>query len=103
MERVLAGTVAELIDGSQAVVELERDDALVVNVGGRYFAVSNTCSHQELEICGGPVEDGRIKCVHHGSWFDLETGKALNLPAFRPVRTYRTVVEDGQVFVETDG
>lgn len=103
MALLLVGTQAELGEGSQRVVELERDDALVVNAGGHYYAISNTCTHQALDICGGPVEDLRIKCVHHGSWFALTSGKALNLPAFQPVRTYPTVVENGQVFIETEG
>lgn len=102
MARVLAGTTEELPDGAQTVVELDRDEALVVNAGGAYFAVSNTCSHQELELCGGRLEGRKLQCAHHGSWFDLETGRALNLPAFRPVATYRTVLEDGRVFVETE-
>jgi 3-phenylpropionate/trans-cinnamate dioxygenase ferredoxin subunit len=98
--RVLAGTVFELPDGGQKVVEMEREDVLVVHAQGHFYAVSNICTHAEYELCGGPVEGHRIKCTGHGSWFDLETGAALNLPAVRPVKTYRTVVEDGKVYVE---
>ena len=101
MSRVLVGTVFELPDGAQKVVELGNDEVLVVHAGGHFYAIDNICSHQELEIEGGPVEGRKIKCVHHGSWFDLETGQALNLPAARPVKTYRTVVEDGKVYLES--
>ena len=102
MARILAGTVFEMPEGAQKVVDLGREDGLVVHTGGRFYCVSNICSHAEFELEGGPVEGGRIKCNQHGSWFDLETGKALNLPAVRPIATYRTVVEDGKVFVETN-
>ena len=101
MARALVGTVFELPDGAQKVVELGRDDVLVVHTGGKFYAINNICSHADFELEGGPVEDRKIKCVHHGSCFDLETGAALNLPAVRPVKTYRTIVEDGKVFVET--
>lgn len=103
MSRVLAATVFEMPEGAQKVVEVDGEDVLVVHTGGHFYAVDNICSHQELEIEGGPVEGRRIKCVHHGSWFDLETGKALNLPAVKPLRTYRTTVEDGKVYVESGG
>jgi 3-phenylpropionate/trans-cinnamate dioxygenase ferredoxin subunit len=102
MTRVLVGTVFEMPDGAQRVVEVGRDEVLVVHHSGRFYAVGNICSHQELEICGGAVEGTRIKCEHHGSWFDLETGAALNLPAVRPIPAYRTVVDNNSVYVEVD-
>lgn len=101
MSQILVGRVFEMPDGAQRVVEVNGEEVLVVHANGRFYAVSNTCSHEELEICGGPVEGRKIKCPHHGSWFDLETGKALNLPAVRPIPTYRTVVVDETVYVDT--
>lgn len=101
MARVLAGTVYDMPDGAQKVVELEDEEVLVVHASGKFYAISDICSHQELDLEGGEVHGHRIKCPHHGSWFDLETGQALNLPAVRPVRAYRTIVEDDKVYVET--
>ena len=38
-------------------------------------------------------------CPRHGSRIDIRTGRALTLPAYLPVQTFETVVEDGFVKV----
>ena len=80
-----------LIDG-QAV--------LVCNVGGDFYALADTCTHDR-----GPLGEGRLRghlleCPRHGSRFDIRTGQALTLPAYLPVDTYPVRVEDGLVKVE---
>ncbi|HEX2864116.1 MAG TPA: non-heme iron oxygenase ferredoxin subunit [Deinococcales bacterium] len=100
MARFLVGKLDDIEVGAQLVVEATRDDVLVVRTEDGLFAVSNICSHEEFPLCGGDVEYGQIKCPKHGSWFELSTGKALNLPAVRPIASYPVVVEDGIVFVE---
>lgn len=42
----------------------------------------------------------RIECPRHGAQFDVRTGKVLALPAVRPVRSYKTRVENGEIEVE---
>jgi hypothetical protein len=38
----------------------------------------------------------------HGAMFDLRTGKAVRLPAVRPVKSYPVRIENGEIFVEVD-
>ena len=45
----------------------------------------------------------RVVCPRHGARFDLQTGRALTLPAYIPVDTYPVRVrDDGMVVVEAE-
>jgi 3-phenylpropionate/trans-cinnamate dioxygenase ferredoxin subunit len=70
---------------------------------GEWFAIADTCSHEEYSLCEGDLWDREIECPMHGSRFDLQTGKPDQLPATEPVRTYPVVVEAGQVYVVDEG
>jgi nitrite reductase/ring-hydroxylating ferredoxin subunit len=36
----------------------------------------------------------------HGSYFDLETGEALNEPADEPIKAYKTLMKDNNICIE---
>lgn len=98
---VRACRVDELAPGQGYVIEGENPIA-VFNAGGTFFAVDDTCSHARFSLAEGEIEGETVECVMHSSRFCLRTGRALNPPATRPVRTYAVVVEDGDIYVETD-
>jgi len=80
-----------------------RGEAIVL---GRWedeiFALEDCCSHEDFLLSEGTINDGRIECVLHGAMFDLRTGKAVRLPAVRPVKSYPVRIENGEIFVEVD-
>ena len=98
---VRACTVEELAPGQAYVIEGENPIA-VFNAGGTLFAIDDTCSHARFSLAEGDIEGETVECVMHTSRFCLRTGRALNPPATRPVRTYAVVVEGGDIYVETD-
>jgi nitrite reductase/ring-hydroxylating ferredoxin subunit len=65
-----------------------------------FFAIGNTCSHEESSLSDGFVEEDKVECPKHGAQFDIATGKNLSLPATRPVPSYRVVVEGEDVYLE---
>lgn len=97
--RVRVGAEAELPEGSQTEVHLDGVGVVVVRFEGQFYALRNNCTHKDFPLLGGEVQMGRITCAKHGAKFELATGKAKTLPAVKPVRVYRTQVEDGQVYV----
>jgi 3-phenylpropionate/trans-cinnamate dioxygenase ferredoxin subunit len=66
----------------------------------RLFAISDVCSHEEVELSDGELDGDEVECPAHGSRFDVRTGEVSGLPAEQPVATYPVSVEDGEVFVE---
>jgi 3-phenylpropionate/trans-cinnamate dioxygenase ferredoxin subunit len=83
-------------------VELDDLDVAVVKVGEEVFAIEDVCSHADVPLSDGEVEDCTIECALHGSRFDLRTGKPTGPPANRPVPVYPTSVVDGVVYADLD-
>jgi nitrite reductase/ring-hydroxylating ferredoxin subunit len=71
----------------------------VFHVGGEYYALDDTCTHQDASLADGYVENCAVECPLHASCFDLRTGEVSGPPAVRPVRAHRVVVKAGDVFV----
>jgi 3-phenylpropionate/trans-cinnamate dioxygenase ferredoxin subunit len=94
----------ELPPGGHRLVEWEDFEIGIFNCGGELLAIEDRCSHDHGVLLEGEVdwEACRVECPRHGSWFDLRTGKALNLPAYVPVETFPVEVEDGVIRVEID-
>lgn len=68
--------------------------------GGAVYAISDTCSHEEVELSDGTLDEDVVECPAHGSCFSVRTGAVTGLPATEPVATYPVSVVDGEIFVE---
>lgn len=92
----------DLAPGSLRRVEPEGTAICLVRLAdGEVFAIGDECSHEEIELSDGDLEDdGSVMCPAHGSCFDVRTGKPSGLPATAPVPTYAVHVDGGEVFVE---
>ncbi|HEV7978537.1 bifunctional 3-phenylpropionate/cinnamic acid dioxygenase ferredoxin subunit [Amycolatopsis sp.] len=74
----------------------------VFHAEGEFFAVDDTCSHQDASLADGWVEGCFVECPLHAALFDLRTGMPSCLPAKNPIRTYPVVIEDGVVYVDVN-
>ena len=83
-------------------VELDGKPICIARSQGEVFAISDICSHADVSLSEGDVEDGTIECWLHGSRFDLRTGAPTGLPATRPVATYPVTVEGDDVLVKME-
>ncbi|SIO87172.1 non-heme iron oxygenase ferredoxin subunit [Nocardiopsis sp. JB363] len=98
--------VAELDEiPEEGVLGIETDDetpVVLVRSEGEIFAMRDECSHAEVRLSEGEVEDGTIECWLHGSCFDLRSGAPINPPATKPVPTYDVKIDGDDVFVSLD-
>ena len=94
----------ELLPGETTVAWDGDTPILVVNIDGDCYALEDRCTHEDFELSAGAFDarSATIECVLHGSKFDVRDGRALNPPAYAPVRTYRTRLEDDAVWVLVD-
>jgi 3-phenylpropionate/trans-cinnamate dioxygenase ferredoxin subunit len=72
----------------------------VVSTDEGWFAIYDECSHAEVPLSDGDVEDCHIECYMHGSRFDLRTGQPDQLPATMSVPTYPISVDGDDVLVD---
>jgi len=75
--------------------------AVVKDSAGTIHAIGDTCTHGDISLAEGFVEDDTLECWAHGSKFELTTGKPLTLPAYEPVPVFTVTVVDGDVYVDT--
>jgi 3-phenylpropionate/trans-cinnamate dioxygenase ferredoxin subunit len=89
----------ELEEDTPLRVELGGVPVSVVRTAGEVFAIHDICSHANVSLSEGEVEDCQIECWLHGSTFDLRTGKPSGLPATRPVPVYPVTIVGDDVLV----
>jgi nitrite reductase/ring-hydroxylating ferredoxin subunit len=109
MGRHVVGRVSEIPPGGRKIVEVERRSIGVFNVGGRFYALRNSCPHQAAPLCLGAIKgmtlpskpgqyvwgrEGEIlRCPWHGWEFDITTGRSIFNPHRTRVRSYEVTVE----------
>jgi 3-phenylpropionate/trans-cinnamate dioxygenase ferredoxin subunit len=76
--------------------------AVVRTPNGDVKALDDKCSHGEISLSEGFVDNETIECWAHGAKFDLNTGKPLSLPAYEPVATYEVLIDNGDIFLEIE-
>lgn len=92
--------------------ELPEGELLSVDVGGRaiclarvedeVYAFADKCSHRDFPLSNGEIDGDEcsITCEWHGARFDMRTGKALSLPATRPIPVFACRVEGDDILVD---
>ena len=85
-----------------AALKVEKDDLVlaVFNVDGAFYVTDDSCTHGPGSLSEGYIEGDVVECNFHNGAFNIRTGEVVLPPCMVPIRTYRTVVEDGTVFVE---
>jgi 3-phenylpropionate/trans-cinnamate dioxygenase ferredoxin subunit len=99
MTSVLVGALTDFPENAGTCIDADGVALAVFRSEEDVFAIANRCSHAEASLCEGEVFDGEVECPLHGAAFDIATGRALTLPATKPVATFLTEVMDGNVFV----
>jgi len=101
-EYVRVARRAEIPPGSIVRVEAGGHVIAVANVDGEFFAIDDTCSHEEASLSEGGLTGDVVVCARHGARFNVKNGRVLSLPAVRSVATYAVKVEGDDVLVATE-
>jgi biphenyl 2,3-dioxygenase ferredoxin subunit len=93
---------SDIAEGTVKSFEVGNSVLAVYNVGGEFFVTDNECTHGAASLAEGILEDDVIECTLHFGAFNVKTGKAVQAPCFTALRTYKVVLQDGQVMVDLD-
>ena len=80
-------------------VEVGNDPVVLINLDGEFFALNDTCTHQDASLSDGEIIGDEIECPLHGGAFEIRTGLPANFPVVVPVETYMVKREGEVVFV----
>ena len=90
---------SEIPVGAFKPVEVQGKQLLICHTDGGFYAVDDTCTHDDGPLADGWLEGTAIECPRHGARFDVTTGKVLCLPAAIPIHAYPVKVEGDEVKV----
>jgi 3-phenylpropionate/trans-cinnamate dioxygenase ferredoxin subunit len=95
--------LADIPEGGAVRVEIGDVPVCLVRTEGQLYAIHDVCSHAEVPLSEGEIDDTTVECWLHGSRFDLRTGKPTGPPATEPVPVYDTKVDGEAVYVHLAG
>ncbi len=102
-EFVRAASLSDMQPGTLHEVDVNGVPVCLARTAdGEVYAFRNNCSHRDFPLNTGTLEDSQIECSWHGARFDVTTGRALRLPAIKPIRTYDVKVDGDDVMVLVD-
>ena len=92
--------VSETPAGTISVHEVGDLRIALCNVNGRLYAIDDVCTHDGGSLDQGELQGQLVECPRHGAKFDVTDGRAVVLPAVRPVKTYPVQIDGDDVRVE---
>ena len=95
----LALKASEIPVGQVKPAEAQGLRLLVCHTDQGFYAVDDTCTHDDGPLADGWLDGNAIECPRHGARFDVTTGKVLCLPAAVAIRSYPVRIDGDQVLV----
>ena len=102
MAEVNVCAAADVPENSVISREVGEELVAIYNIGGIYYATEGRCTHGLANLADGMIEGEEIECSFHFGKFHVPSGKPTESPCFIALKTYKTEVRDGQVFIDLD-
>ena len=97
---VTAAKASEIPVGQVKPVEVNGKRLLLCHTEQGFYAIDDTCTHDDGPLADGWLDGTAIECPRHGARFDVTTGKVLCLPAAIGVRAYPVTVDGETIKVD---
>ena len=97
---VTLGSTSAVPQSGLTKFDADGHDVDVANVDGTFYAFSDVCTHLRCSLAEGELDGTTVKCICHGSRFDVSTGEVLRGPAKRPIQVYPVRVEGDALVVD---
>jgi nitrite reductase/ring-hydroxylating ferredoxin subunit len=89
--------------GESRLFALEPDRAVVlVNRGGRLYALDGICPHQGFALEGASLEGHCLVCPYHNHGFDVRNGENTYPGGESRLRTYAVEIRDREIWAGID-
>lgn len=99
-ELVTVAKTSEIGAGQAKAVDVKGQTIALFNVGGKFYAIEDTCTHVGGPLSEGEVQGTAVTCPWHGAQFDVTSGKVLGPPAGEGVKNFPVRVEGGEIKLE---
>jgi 3-phenylpropionate/trans-cinnamate dioxygenase ferredoxin subunit len=96
---VKVAAAKDVVEGQVRVVVANGKRIALCMSDGKLHAIDDRCTHDNGPLGEGQLVAGEIECPRHGARFDVQTGKAMCLPAVGYVATYPVEVRDNDIYI----
>jgi 3-phenylpropionate/trans-cinnamate dioxygenase ferredoxin component len=100
-QRHILAPTGDLPPGAGKAFTVAGQRIALFNLGGRFFAIDDTCTHDGASLAEGTLAGTAVVCPWHSAEFDVTTGEVLCPPACENVRTHPVFVNGGSVEIES--
>tara|TARA_B100001996_G_C18412284_1_gene497373 strand:+ start:374 stop:679 length:306 start_codon:yes stop_codon:yes gene_type:complete len=92
--------IDEIHNDDMIQISVDNQNYLVAKVNDQLYVTEDMCSHEDAELTMGCLDGAKVKCPLHGSYFDLNSGHAMNEPAEDPIKIYKTLVKNNHLYID---
>jgi len=93
---------SEIAPDSVKAFEVGDRQLAVFNIGGRFYATDDECTHASASLADGMLDGEVIECAMHMGAFHVPTGEVKAPPCAVALRTYKVMLEGNDVVVDLD-
>jgi len=97
--KIKVAQVSDVAPGEGKIVQADGEQIALFNVGGKFYAIHNTCLHRGGPLGEGGLDETTVTCPWHGWQYDVATGANVRNPAVKVAR-FNVKVEGSDVLVE---
>ena len=94
-----AAKTNEITPGTVREFQVEGKAIALANVGGKFYAINNTCLHRGGPLGQGVMDGNILTCPWHGWQYDVTTGKLVMNQAVA-VATYAVEVRGDDLWID---
>jgi len=102
MSEQVVCAAADVPENSVTSREVGGELIAIYNINGTFYATQASCTHAFANLADGILEGEEIECFLHFGKFHVPSGRVLEAPCTVPLKTYKTEVRNGQVYVDLD-
>jgi Ferredoxin subunits of nitrite reductase and ring-hydroxylating dioxygenases len=97
---VQVAKLSEIPDQSAKCVQVEGRSIALFNLGGQFYAIDDTCTHEGGPLSEGLIHGAEVECPWHGAHFNITTGEVTLDPATEGVAKYNLRLNGDAIEVE---
>lgn len=93
-------SASDIPAGEMQIVEVNGDEIVIANLGTKFVAFQNECTHRQGPLGEGILENGVVECPFHAGQFNVETGEVVAAPPEEPIRTYPVQLDGDDISID---
>jgi nitrite reductase/ring-hydroxylating ferredoxin subunit len=98
--RITLGKTSEINEGNGKAFDVGQRCIAIFNVGGKFYALDDTCPHRGASLAKGYLGETDICCPLHNATFALTDGSGLSGLCGPGVNAYPVTVSGDDIEIE---